>query len=199
MSLYSILLSVSYYPGPKTFSVNWTGEFSCSNIRRLGLYRFGTKPRYGYQLVSPSARRGIPRFLRMHPWHGRFTTLRSTNQSLPGVESSFLSFNLVDPCASSPALQLQLQVLLSSPGLCSGLFMCGNYANGHRLDTISRLQVISPVAGTVCHGGQPCLAQWLDDGQAPLLTAMGPCHVALYAGNEVRSTPVASFNGTDIA
>ncbi|KAH9986281.1 hypothetical protein BJV77DRAFT_1029582 [Russula vinacea] len=49
---------------------------------------------------------------------------------------------------------------------------------------LGSLYVISPVAGTVCHGGQPCLAQWLDDGQAPLLTAMGPCHVALYAGNE---------------
>ncbi|KAF8465839.1 hypothetical protein DFH94DRAFT_639546 [Russula ochroleuca] len=62
--------------------------------------------------------------------------------------------------------------------------MCGNHANGHRLDTISRLQVIQPAAATVCHGGQPCQAQWLDDGQEPLLTAMGPCYVALYAGNE---------------
>ena len=39
---------------------------------------------------------------------------------------------------------------------------------------------------TVCHGGQPCPVQWLDDGEQPLLTTMGPCYVSLYAGNEAR-------------
>jgi hypothetical protein len=57
----------------------------------------------------------------------------------------------------------------------------------HRLDPIPRLQVISPREHSKCHGGVPCLVSWLDDGQAPLVTAMGPCSVALFAGNEVRS------------
>ncbi|KAH9990206.1 hypothetical protein BJV74DRAFT_443849 [Russula compacta] len=49
----------------------------------------------------------------------------------------------------------------------------------------SALYVVSPTAQTVCHGGQPCAVQWLDDGEEPLLTAMGPCYVALYTGNEM--------------
>jgi hypothetical protein len=56
----------------------------------------------------------------------------------------------------------------------------------HRLDPIPRLQVISPREHSKCHGGVPCLVSWLDDGQAPLVTAMGPCSVALFAGNEAR-------------
>ncbi|KAI9511373.1 hypothetical protein F5148DRAFT_975370, partial [Russula earlei] len=44
--------------------------------------------------------------------------------------------------------------------------------------------VINPTAQTVCHGGQPCSVQWLDDGREPLLTAIGPCNVALFAGNQ---------------
>ena len=39
---------------------------------------------------------------------------------------------------------------------------------------------------TVCHGGQPCPVQWLDDGEEPLLATMGACYVSLYAGNEAR-------------
>ena len=64
--------------------------------------------------------------------------------------------------------------------------MCGNHLTSHGLDTISRSQVINPLETTVCHGGQPCPVQWLDDGEQPLLTTMGPCHVSLYAENEVR-------------
>lgn len=43
----------------------------------------------------------------------------------------------------------------------------------------------NPTTQTVCHGGQPCLLEWLDDGEIPLLTTMGPCDVALYSGDEV--------------
>jgi len=51
------------------------------------------------------------------------------------------------------------------------------------LRTVSgSLYVVSPTVQTVCHGGQPCSVQWLDDGQVPLLTTMGPCYVALFAG-----------------
>ncbi|KAH9169542.1 hypothetical protein EDB89DRAFT_1854416, partial [Lactarius sanguifluus] len=44
--------------------------------------------------------------------------------------------------------------------------------------------VINPTTRSVCHGGKPCLVQWLDDGQNPLLATMGPCHVGLFSGNE---------------
>ncbi|KAF8273585.1 hypothetical protein EI94DRAFT_1563548, partial [Lactarius quietus] len=44
--------------------------------------------------------------------------------------------------------------------------------------------VINPTTQTVCHGGEPCPVEWLDDGQNPLLITMGPCYVALYSGNE---------------
>ncbi|KAH9064535.1 hypothetical protein EDB87DRAFT_1556292, partial [Lactarius vividus] len=44
--------------------------------------------------------------------------------------------------------------------------------------------VINPTTRSVCHGGKPCLVQWLDDGQNPLLETMGPCRVALFSGNE---------------
>jgi hypothetical protein len=62
--------------------------------------------------------------------------------------------------------------------------MCGNHSTSRQLDTIFKSQVITPVETTVCHGGQPCPVQWLDDGEEPLLAALGPCYVSLYAGNE---------------
>jgi len=49
---------------------------------------------------------------------------------------------------------------------------------------LGALFAIKPNSQTGCHGGQPCLVQWLDDGQEPLLTAMGPCYVALFSGNQ---------------
>jgi hypothetical protein len=48
------------------------------------------------------------------------------------------------------------------------------------------LQVVEPNAQTVCHGGEPCVVQWLDDGVKPLLADMGPCYVALFSGNQAR-------------
>jgi len=54
------------------------------------------------------------------------------------------------------------------------------------LRTVSgSLFVINPTEQTVCHGGQPCAVEWLDDGQEPLLTTMGPCYVALFTGIEM--------------
>jgi len=56
-------------------------------------------------------------------------------------------------------------------------------AVAHSLTAFGALYVVKPTTGTVCHGGQPCLVEWLDDGQSPLLTTLGPCDVALYSGN----------------
>jgi hypothetical protein len=49
-------------------------------------------------------------------------------------------------------------------------------------------QVNSPLPSTTCSAGKPCTVQWLDDGEQPLLTAMGACTVGLYYGEQVRST-----------
>ncbi|KAL4253395.1 hypothetical protein ABKN59_003871 [Abortiporus biennis] len=47
----------------------------------------------------------------------------------------------------------------------------------------ANLYVINPVSDTVCQGGQSCTVQWVDDGEAPFLSTIGPCHVGLYHGN----------------
>lgn len=57
-------------------------------------------------------------------------------------------------------------------------------AIAHSLTAFGALYVITPTTQSVCHGGKPCLVQWLDDGQNPLLATMGPCHVGLFSGNE---------------
>ncbi|EDR10348.1 uncharacterized protein LACBIDRAFT_325313 [Laccaria bicolor S238N-H82] len=46
------------------------------------------------------------------------------------------------------------------------------------------LYVVSPSKGSVCHGGQPCTIEWLDDGTAPLLSAIGVATVGLYTGKQ---------------
>ncbi|TCD68796.1 hypothetical protein EIP91_009810 [Steccherinum ochraceum] len=47
------------------------------------------------------------------------------------------------------------------------------------------IYVTSPLQATTCHGGQPCTVQWLDNGEAPFLSDIGPCHVGLYNGRQV--------------
>ncbi|KAI0080395.1 hypothetical protein K474DRAFT_1657808 [Panus rudis PR-1116 ss-1] len=47
------------------------------------------------------------------------------------------------------------------------------------------IYVTSPLQDTVCHGGQPCEVQWVDNGAVPLLNNIGPCHIGLYNGREV--------------
>ena len=39
--------------------------------------------------------------------------------------------------------------------------------------------------GTTCIGGQSCDVEWLDNGDAPLLTTIGPCFVGLFNGQGV--------------
>ncbi|KAI0267312.1 hypothetical protein BC834DRAFT_870772 [Gloeopeniophorella convolvens] len=61
---------------------------------------------------------------------------------------------------------------------------------------LGALYVIAPTLQTVCRSGQACDVQWLDDGQEPLLPNMGPCNVALYAGNEKL---VQQINPVDVS
>jgi hypothetical protein len=72
--------------------------------------------------------------------------------------------------------------------------MCGNHSISHQLDPMFRSQVITPAETTVCHGGQSCPVQWLDDGEQPLLATLGPCYVSLYAGNEARPYVLSQFH-----
>ncbi|KAA1471923.1 hypothetical protein DENSPDRAFT_838030 [Dentipellis sp. KUC8613] len=48
---------------------------------------------------------------------------------------------------------------------------------------LASLYVINPSTTSVCHGGQPCTVDWLDDGELPLLSTIGACTVGLYTGN----------------
>ncbi|KIK82007.1 hypothetical protein PAXRUDRAFT_832465 [Paxillus rubicundulus Ve08.2h10] len=42
--------------------------------------------------------------------------------------------------------------------------------------------VTNPVQSTTCHGGQSCSVEWIDNGESPLLSAIGECEVGLYTG-----------------
>ncbi|KAF8624693.1 hypothetical protein AX17_007024 [Amanita inopinata Kibby_2008] len=48
----------------------------------------------------------------------------------------------------------------------------------------AEIYVTKPTAGSTCHGEQPCTVEWLDDGNSPLLSAIGPTRVGLYTGNQ---------------
>ncbi|KAJ2922938.1 hypothetical protein H1R20_g14196, partial [Candolleomyces eurysporus] len=60
------------------------------------------------------------------------------------------------------------------------------------------LYVVTPLSGSTCRGGQPCTVTWLDDGQAPLLSAIGVTHVALYTGTLklVQTLPPVDVSST---
>lgn len=53
--------------------------------------------------------------------------------------------------------------------------------------------MISPLATTSCRAAHPCTVEWLDDGAAPLLAAIGVATVGLYTGDEVRFSPSPPF------
>ncbi|KAF8814426.1 hypothetical protein BYT27DRAFT_7082292 [Phlegmacium glaucopus] len=44
------------------------------------------------------------------------------------------------------------------------------------------LFIFEPSQGSTCQGGQPCTVTWLDDGEKPLLSAIGVSTVGLYMG-----------------
>ncbi|KAF5365250.1 hypothetical protein D9758_005399 [Tetrapyrgos nigripes] len=66
------------------------------------------------------------------------------------------------------------------------------------LDVISVVQagiyVLKPASGSVCHGGQECTISWLEDGDSPLLPAIGVVTVGLYTGEMqlVQSIPAVN-------
>ncbi|KAL4072270.1 hypothetical protein J3A83DRAFT_4372298 [Scleroderma citrinum] len=56
------------------------------------------------------------------------------------------------------------------------------------------IYVTNPVQSTVCNGGQACPVQWVDDGQNPLLSAIGTCDIALYTGEFVLVQDLGSVD-----
>ncbi|KAF5313435.1 hypothetical protein D9611_008486 [Ephemerocybe angulata] len=46
------------------------------------------------------------------------------------------------------------------------------------------LYVVTPRDQSTCRGGEPCTVTWLDDGRAPLLTAIGVSTIGLYTGQK---------------
>ncbi|KAG2081506.1 hypothetical protein BD769DRAFT_742537 [Suillus cothurnatus] len=57
--------------------------------------------------------------------------------------------------------------------------------------------VTSPVQSTVWTGGQSYEVDWVDDGQSPLLSAIGECNVALYNSDDVLVQSLPSVNVAD--
>ncbi|KAI0696532.1 hypothetical protein BC835DRAFT_860437 [Cytidiella melzeri] len=45
--------------------------------------------------------------------------------------------------------------------------------------------VLGTLYSTTCSGGKPCSVDWLDNGESPTLSTIGPCYVGLYHGNGV--------------
>ncbi|GJE86318.1 hypothetical protein PsYK624_023980 [Phanerochaete sordida] len=56
------------------------------------------------------------------------------------------------------------------------------------------LFITSPGQGSTCHGGQPCLVEWVDDGEAPFVTTIGACYAGLYNGNGVLVQQIDPVN-----
>ncbi|KIM54528.1 hypothetical protein SCLCIDRAFT_31046 [Scleroderma citrinum Foug A] len=56
------------------------------------------------------------------------------------------------------------------------------------------IYVTEPVQGSVCHGGQACPVEWVDNGESPLLSAIGTCDVGLYTGGYVLAQDLGSVD-----
>jgi len=50
------------------------------------------------------------------------------------------------------------------------------------------IYVTSPIATTTCTANTQCLISWNDDGQAPVLSTIGPCQIDLCTGGQVQQT-----------
>ncbi|KAI5118908.1 hypothetical protein M0805_004684 [Coniferiporia weirii] len=59
------------------------------------------------------------------------------------------------------------------------------------------LFITHPYAGITCHGGSACSLTWADDGNAPLLSAIGVCDIALYQGTDTIVQQLAA--GIDVS
>ncbi|KAG2744695.1 hypothetical protein CY34DRAFT_215046 [Suillus luteus UH-Slu-Lm8-n1] len=57
--------------------------------------------------------------------------------------------------------------------------------------------VTNPVQSTVCHAGQSCQVEWVDNGQSPLLSDIGECTVGLYNGEMLLAQSLTSVNVAD--
>lgn len=59
------------------------------------------------------------------------------------------------------------------------------------------LYVTRPLTSTVCSAGESCTIQWVDDGNTPLLAAMGSANIALYTGDQQAVQQIASLDVSD--
>ncbi|KAJ2919679.1 hypothetical protein MD484_g710, partial [Candolleomyces efflorescens] len=84
--------------------------------------------------------------------------------------------------------------------MSSKLFSLVTYLIGFCLLTVvdAALYVVTPLSGSTCRGGQPCTVTWLDNGESPLLGAIGVTHVALYTGTLklVQTLPPVDVSST---
>jgi len=54
--------------------------------------------------------------------------------------------------------------------------------------------VTNPVQSTTCSAGQSCSVEWIDNGESPLLSAIGECEVGLYTGEYALAQVLPSVN-----
>ncbi|KAG2338108.1 hypothetical protein BDR05DRAFT_1062945 [Suillus weaverae] len=59
------------------------------------------------------------------------------------------------------------------------------------------INVTNPVESTVCHAGQSCEVEWVDDGQSPLLSDIGECHVGLHNDLLLLAQSLTTVNVAD--
>lgn len=56
--------------------------------------------------------------------------------------------------------------------------------------TFAAVAFTSPTASIGFTGGQLANIQWMDDGNAPALTAYGPCNLSIFAGNAAQQSSI---------
>ncbi len=145
-----------------------------------------TRPGYGYRFVLPSPGKSSTRVAANGLCEGASRRYFLPASSFPGLNPR-VSLPILSSHACRPRL-CNCKSCFNPLPCCARVSFCAVTTRPVvKLDTISRSQVITPKETTVCHGGQLCSVQWLDDGVQPLLATMGPCYVSLYAGDEARS------------
>ncbi|KAF7362003.1 hypothetical protein MVEN_00545500 [Mycena venus] len=83
-----------------------------------------------------------------------------------------------------PATLATLSVLVFAPFVSAGVYF------------------IQPQSGSTCTGGTPCRLEWLDDGIAPLLNAVGVVRAGLFTGEQqlvqtLQPVDVASLHSVE--
>jgi len=64
---------------------------------------------------------------------------------------------------------------------------------------LANLYITSPVASTSCAAGQPCVASWNDDGNAPSLAQIGACNVGIWAGSQQTQYQLQDLGSVDVS